>query len=62
MKQEHNTIRKIHLEDKKELLKIKKNYETKKIEGLDYKIKDFFSESRTKSRSRTKSKKIRGMS
>lgn len=42
MKQEHNTIRKIHLEDKKELLKIKKNYETKKIEGLDYKIKDFF--------------------
>lgn len=42
MKQEHNTIRKIHLEDQKELLKIKKNYETKKIEGLDYKIKDFF--------------------
>lgn len=42
MKQEHNAIRKIHLEDKKELLKIKKNYETKKIEGLDYKIKDFF--------------------
>lgn len=42
MKQEHDTMRKIHLEDKKELLKIKNNYETKnKIEGLDCKIKDF---------------------